>query len=159
MGLPGLKSVRLMRRNENIKKEDAFLIQSNRFLKKGLIGLSILSVLSIGSCWKNATALTKVRANNKELTNRVAYFQKDATKVSIENQKLKNYADDAQTFALGIRPWLDEHDYECEVLNCPKCKKIKQENDQKLDDFSKAIDTLNIDEEVLSRLQEGWQRQ
>lgn len=159
MGLSGLQSVRLMRRNENIKKENDSLIQSNYFLKKGLVGLSILSVLSIGSCYKNAKALTEVRADNKELANRVAYFQKDSAELFSENKKLKNYADDAQNFALGIRPLLDENDFGCEDPNCIKCKKMEKENDKKLDEFSKAMDTLNLDQKVLFRLQEGWQRQ
>ena len=46
-----------------------------------------------------------------------------------------------------------------EKTNCAEFKKIEKENDRKVDEFSKAMDTLNIDCDVLYRLQEGYQKE
>ena len=139
--------------------ENISLKLKNRLLWAGLVGLSAFSVLSVGSCSSNAKALNQSHLENAGLKERIVYFQKDAAGLASENQKLKAYAEDAQSFALGIRPWLDENDSGCEDPNCANCKKMEKENNQKLESFSKAMDTIGIDEKTLSRLQEGWNRE
>jgi len=139
--------------------ENVSLSRKNRLLWAGLIGLSALSAFSINSCRKNANALNLERSENTALRATVSHFQSDEARLAFENQKLKNYAEDAQSFASGLRPWLDENDSGCEDPTCAACKKMEKENNKKLDEFSKAMDTLNIDEKILSRLQEGWNRE
>ena len=139
--------------------ESISLNRKNHLLWASLIGLSALSAFSISSCSKNANALNQERSKNTALHATVSHFQSDAARLAFENQELKNYAEDAQSFALGLRPWLDENDSGCEDPNCAACKKMEKENEKKLDEFSKAMDTLNIDKKILFRLQEGWQAQ
>lgn len=157
--LEASQSNKLIFNNESLKKENHSLRFQNRALKGCVLGVLALNAVLAGYSYRTACNLNKTRSENTGLQQRVTHFQKDSADLFSENQKLKNYADDAQNFALGIRPLLDENDFGCEDPNCTKCKKMEKENDKKLDEFSKAMDTLNIDEEVLSRLQEGWQRQ
>ncbi|MGN0919428.1 MAG: hypothetical protein ACI4OR_01530 [Alphaproteobacteria bacterium] len=137
--------------------ENVSLNRKNRFLWMGLIGLSALSALSIGSCHKTAKELNQSRLENRKLKEDVSYYQQDASKLVFENHRLKNYAEEAHGFALGIRPWLDENDFGCEDPNCPACKKMEKENEKKLKEFSKAVDTIGIDSNVLNRLQKGYE--
>ena len=138
--------------------ENVSLNLKNRLLWATLVGLSAFSVLSVSSCSSNAKALNQSCRENQDLKERIACFQKDAADLALENQGLKSYAEDAQSFALGIRPWLDENDSGCEDPNCAACKKMEQENNEKLKTFSKAMDILGIDEKILSRLQEGYEK-
>ena len=139
--------------------ENVSLNRKNRLLWAGLIGLSALSCFSISSCRKNAKDLESVQRENGVLKSDVSALVKKGHQIYEENIVLRDYAEDAQSFALGLRPWLDENDSGCEDPNCAACKKMEKENDKKLDEFSKAMDTLNIDEKILFRLQEGWQAQ
>ena len=139
--------------------ENISLNRKNRLLWAGLIGLSALSAFSISSCWKNAKDLESAHRENSVLKSDVSALVKKGHQIYEENIALRDYAEDAQSFALGLRPWLDENDSGCEDPNCAACKQMEKENDKKLDEFSKAMDTLNIDEKILFRLQEGWQTQ
>ena len=147
-------------RNTVIRRQtDNSLKEKNALLRIMVVGLSIASALSVGSCAKNANNLRQVRSANADLKDSVRSYQKDAADKTQENEKLKEYAETAQSFALGIRPWSDENDSGCEDPNCPQCKKMEEENAQKVKNFEKACKDANINEEMLTRLQRGWDRE
>ena len=143
---------------DELLDDNLSLNRKNRLLWAGLIGLSALSILSISSCRKNAKELDQSRLENAGLEERASHYQNDAANLALENRRLRSYAEDAHGFALGIRPWLDENDSGCEDPNCANCKKMEKENEKKLDDFSKAMETIGIDEKILARLQEGYEK-
>lgn len=140
----------------DIKKEEVSelldanlsLNRQNRLLWTGLIGLAAVSVLSINSCSKNANALSQARSEMGAVQQKVAAL-------TAENAKLKDYADTAQNFSLGIRPWYDENDFGCEDPKCAACDRMEKENKKKFVAFTNAVDTLNINPKVLERLQKG----
>ena len=123
-----------------------------------IAGVAIFGALSFDAYRKAASELGKTRQENEALQADISRFQKDAANLALENMDLKNYAEDAQAFALSIRPWLDENDSGCEDPNCEKCRKMEKENDKKLDDFSEAMDTIGINYDALSRLQDGYRK-
>lgn len=118
------------------------------FLMMGFLAVSLVST----AAWLR----TKQDLRNER--ERVSSLSSDVKELRAKNKNLQEYAEDARSFALGIRPLFDENDSGCEDPNCAACRKMEKENDRKLDEFSKAMNTLNIDYEKLARLQEGLEQ-
>ena len=130
-----------------------------------LIFLTATSVLSIGSCCRNASELKKVKEDNEDLKKDVEYYQKDAQELSLAKGELETYANDAYDFVSSIHPpyptemdGLTAIESETEMI---RAGESALKNDKKARaEYDKAVKVMGFDEEErqaqLLRLQNGW---
>ena len=79
--------------------ENHSLRAKNRIAYTGLVLLTAFSTLVGWDAIKSRTNLNKAQQENKNLSEEVASFRKDATDLAFQNVDLKRYANDAQMLA------------------------------------------------------------
>lgn len=140
------------KKGENLTDNDEG--RKNRLLKSALVGLSILSALSIGSCCQNKRDAAQAHSEVAVLTEKASHLQKDVSDLSSENQKLKNYAEEANKFAINIQcPYTSVDDLE--HVEGDDVEAIEEEKRMKKE-YDKACKVLGIDQIVLEYLQKGY---
>ena len=86
---------------------------------KALVGLAVLSALSMGSCIQKASELGKVRSENQALKADLTHLRQENCDLFLENQDLKEYKmqeDEAEPFYPEVSEGNTEDDTFNEVI-------------------------------------------
>lgn len=147
----------LMEENRSLRRKNALSIAA-------LMAMTVLSVCSIESCRRNGVALHDARQENKKLKEDISLYHEDNKNLAIQNTNLKHYANVAQDFATSIYPeeTTVADDIDDSLSDAEKAKAMRameEENAKAKKSYHDACKTLRIDQEALTRLQKGWERE
>ncbi len=155
-----LKSTNALRNHvetvDGLVDENISLKGKNRLLWAGLIGLSALSALSIGSCYENAKNLENMKAENNALVQKNILLKEKADIFEMgvalkdfestnNNSELQHY----KRFIDSIEPcYPDMPDGRSEVEEA----KMEKQNEKNQQQWGDACKVLGIDPKELLRL-------
>ena len=164
---PSGEEMKRIAKRTKLVDENISLNRKNHLLWVGLIGLSVLSALSVSSCRKNASDLDKANQQNKIMAGDIAHYQQEVRDLAIENFGLKTYANDAEDFVSAIHPlYPTERDgltsLESGASMIQADSSAEKEDAKVKNEYEKACEVFGFNEKErqaqLLRLQQGWQR-
>jgi len=137
------------------RKNKIFRVK-NCALVASLVGLASFGALSFSSYRKSASELDKMHKDNQSLKAKTDRLQANVVGLTLENRRLKQYANDAEIFANSLREPMPDMVDVCKTLD--EEAEMEKQNMQQKKAYEDACRTLGIDYEQLIRLQKGWGR-
>lgn len=131
-----------------------------------IVALTAFSALAVRSCRSNAAKLEQVRQENRTLSADLNDSRKDAVDLTLKNQALRTYANEAHSFLNTMT--IDVYPTDIDALSAVDPKEAQKAEEKAQREFKKeeaerdaALKTLGIGDEeskaVLMRLREGLQ--